>query len=452
MAEAKGEGGHPAGSARTQIESLIKEFIQEKNASIKFIPGKTKVQYSGPVVDEKEINALVGSILDGWFGVGKKAHEFEKKFAKAVSKKHGIVTNSGSSANLLAISALMSHNFDRRLSPGDEVIVPATLFPTVINPLLQNQLMPVIIDIDPETYNMDPELIEQAIGPKTKAIFVMHNLGNPCGMERIMEIAENHNLLVIEDNCDALGSVFKGKPSGSFGLMSTCSFYVAHHITMGEGGIVATDDDNLSEIIRSLRDWGRVCTCPVCVVAADPDARCPSRFKEKAEDLPEGYDIRYMYRELGYNLKPLEFQAAMGLVQLEKLEGFVEARRKNFEKLHDFFSNYSKHFTLPKASDGAEPSWFCFPLTVRPEAPFTRQEIIAWYEECNIETRLMFAGNIVRHPAYKDVEYRISGDLKHADRVVEGTFFLGVYPGIDDVKMAYILECSEKFLKEKSGQ
>ena len=275
MAPAEGKEA-TVDSIRTSISALIEKYMEKKSAQQVFAPGKTKVQYSGPVVDEREINALVASILDGWFGVGKKAHEFENKFAEEIGKKHGIVTNSGSSANLLAISALMSHNFEKRLKPGDEVIVPATLFPTVINPLLQNQLKPVIIDIDPKTYNMDAGLIEAALGPKTRAIFVMHNLGNPCEMDRIMEIAKKHNLLVIEDNCDALGSKYDGKPSGSFGIMSTCSFYVAHHITTGEGGMVATDDDELSEIVRSLRDWGRACVCPVCVVAKDPDARCPS--------------------------------------------------------------------------------------------------------------------------------------------------------------------------------
>jgi CDP-6-deoxy-D-xylo-4-hexulose-3-dehydrase len=431
---------------RTKIHELIKEFEAIKSSERLFVPGVTKIQYSGPSLDEMELLALVDSILDGWFGVGKRANLFEERFSKLIGRNFGILTNSGSSANLLAISALKSKRFEKQLVVGDEVIVPATAFPTTVNPIIQNNLKPVFVDVELGSYNIDVDQLEKSISPRTRAIFLLHNFGNPCQMKRILEIADKHNLYVIEDNCDALGAKYNGQYTGSFGIMSTCSFYVAHHITMGEGGIVLAHDETLAVILRSLRDWGRSCTCPVCVVVRDPNAKCSRRFEQQFESLPDGYDTRYVYEEIGYNLKPLEFQAAMGLVQLEKLSCFIAKRNENFAKLYNFFKKYEDFFILPVWETEAQPSWFSFPLTLQKKAPFTRQDIIKWYEKCNIETRLLFAGNIIRHPAYQGIPRRVVGDLKNADKIMADSFFLGVYPGIDDERMNFILQKTEEFL------
>jgi CDP-6-deoxy-D-xylo-4-hexulose-3-dehydrase len=433
-------------ATRTKIHELIREFQAIKNKERQFIPGVTKIQYSGPSFDDKELVALTDAILDGWFGVGKRANLFEEQFSKLIGQDFGILTNSGSSANLLAISALKSRQCEKRLVGGDEVIVPATAFPTTVNPIIQNNLRPVFVDVEVGKYNIDVDQLEKSISPKTRAIFLIHNLGNPCQMKRIMEIADKHNLLVIEDNCDALGAKYDDKYTGSFGIMSTCSFYVAHHITMGEGGIVLADNEKLATILRSLRDWGRSCTCPVCVVVRDPNAQCSKRFKRQLKFLPNGYDGRYLYEEIGYNLKPLEFQAAMGLVQLEKLSGFIAKRNANFAKLYEFFKKYEDFFILPIWEAEAQPSWFAFPLTLQERAPFNRQDIIKWYEKCNIETRLLFAGNLILHPAYESIPMRVVGDLKNANKIMNDSFFLGVYPGIDEEKMKFILEKTEEFL------
>jgi CDP-6-deoxy-D-xylo-4-hexulose-3-dehydrase len=431
---------------RTKIHELIRESEAIKSNKRQFSPGITKIQYSGPSLDDKEFVALVDAILDGWFGVGKRANLFEERFSRLIGKSFGILTNSGSSANLLAISALKSKRFEKRLVTGDEVVVPATAFPTTVNPIIQNNLKPVFVDVEVGTYNIDVDQLEKSISPRTRAIFILHNLGNPCQMKRILEIADKHNLCVIEDNCDALGAKYNGQYTGSFGVMSTCSFYVAHHITMGEGGIVLTDNEKLATILRSLRDWGRSCTCPVCVVIRDPNARCSKRFKQHFKSLPDGYDGRYVYEEIGYNLKPLEFQAAMGLVQLEKLPSFIAKRNENFAKLYDFFKKYEDLFILPAWEAEAQPSWFAFPLTLQERAPFNRQDIIKWYEKCNIETRLLFAGNLILHPAYEGLPIKVVGDLRNANKIMNDSFFLGVYPGIDEEKMNYILEKTEEFL------
>jgi len=433
-------------ATRTEIRELIREFVAIKSKERQFIPGVTKIQYSGPSFDDKELVALTDAILDRWFGVGKGANLFEERFSKLIGQNFGVLTNSGSSANLLAISALRSRRFEKRLMAGDEVIVPATAFPTTVNPIIQNNLKPVFVDVELGTYNIDVDQLDKGISPKTCAILLLHNLGNPCQMKRILEIADKHDLYVIEDNCDALGAKYDGKYTGSFGIMSTCSFHVAHHITMGEGGIVLTDDEKLSEILRSLRDWGRSCTCPVCVVAFNSNAKCPKRFEQQYKSLPNGYDSKYVTTEIGYNLKPLEFQAAMGLVQLERLSGFIVKRNENFAKLYDFFKKYEDFFTLPVWEAEAQPSWFAFPLTLQEGTPFSRQDILKWYEKWNIETRLIFAGNIVRHPAYNGIPVRVVGKLKNADKVMKDSFFLGVYPGIDEEKMNFILEKTEEFL------
>ncbi|MDP3731795.1 MAG: lipopolysaccharide biosynthesis protein RfbH [Candidatus Omnitrophota bacterium] len=404
----------------------------------RFIPYKTKIQYAGPFCDKKDINAMIQSIKKGWFGVGKSARKFEEEFARFLGVKEVIVVNSGSSANLLSLAAL---NFNH----GSEVITSACTFPTAFNPIIQNNLVPVVVDIKLDTYNIDPDLIEQAISDKTKALMLVHNLGNPCEMDKIMKIARKYDLTVIEDNCDALGSIYDGKLTGTFGDISTSSFYVAHHITMGEGGAVCTNDFRLAEKIRSLRDWGRACACKICVVALDRNSKCIKRHNTKRTGLPEGYDNRYSYTSIGYNLKPLDSQCAMGIEQLKRLDQFIKIRKNNFHQLYDFFRQYEDFFILPKWPDKSEPSWFAFPLSVRSDAPFERIEIIRFLEERNIETRLIFAGNIIRHPAYAKVKIRVCTSLDNADEVMRNSFFLGVWPGITAKMMEFIKDSIDEF-------
>lgn len=431
---------------REEIREKISQYLQEEKKERKFTAGKSKVQYAGIVYDETEVCAMVDAILDGWFGVGRNARSFEVELSDYLGAAEAVLANSGSSANLLAMAALMSREMPGHLNPGDEVITPATTFPTTINPVFQNGLKPVVVDVDLGTYNLTPQEIEEALSDRTRAIFLLHQLGNPCRMEEIMAIAKRHKLFVIEDNCDALGAKYNGKPTGTFGDISTLSFYVAHHISMGEGGAVVTNNRGLAKTVRSLRDWGRACSCPVCEVALNPHKRCERRFKQQIGILPQGYDTKYVYTNLGYNLKPLELQAAMGRVQLGRLEEFIRKRNKNFALLYELFSCYEEFFVLPRVEEGAEPSWFAFPLTIRDGAPFFRSELIQYLEESNIETRLLFAGNILRHPAYQGLSFRIVGSLPNAEKVMRDSFFLGVYPGIDEGRMDYIIKQVKGFM------
>ena len=431
---------------RQSIDELLKRFIEVRSKNDLFVPGKDKVQYSGPIYGDEELRTVVQTILDGWFGVGKNARKFEEAFTSYLGVHDTIVTNSGSSANLIALSALRSNQFSHRLEAGDEVITQSLTFPTTFNPIVQNGLKPVLVDVDLGTYNPNLDQIEEAISHRTRAIVLLHQLGNPNPMDRIMEIAEKNNLVVIEDACDSLGSRYDGRLVGSFGVMATFSFYVAHHITMGEGGAVVTNDRRLSLICRSLRDWGRACACPVCEVVIDPNKPCP--HKTKAGVLPEGYDIRYVYTNIGYNLKPMEFQTAMGSVQLKKLSDFIRQRNNNFKKLYETFVPYETFFILPKSLPKSKPAWFAFPLTIREGAPFGRQEILQYFEECNIETRLFFAGNIIRHPAYLGLNFRTVSGLENSDKILRDGFFLGIYPGITDEKMDYVIDRIHAFMKK----
>lgn len=406
-----------------------------------FVPYKTKVQYSGPFYDSKETGAMIRAIKKGWFGVGEYARKFEEGFSEFLGVKETIVVNSGSSANLLSLAAL---NLER----GSEVITSACTFPTAFNPIIQNNLVPVVVDIKLGTYNINPGLIEKAISKKTKALMVVHNLGNPCEMDEIMRIAGKYGLAVIEDNCDALGSTYDKKLTGTFGEVSTCSFYVAHHITMGEGGAVCTDNFRLVEKIRSLRDWGRACTCKICSVALDRNSKCTKRHNTKISGLPVGYDNRYSYQTIGYNLKPLDFQCAMGIEQLKKLPDFIRIRKKNFYQFYNFFKRYEDLFILPEWSDKSDPSWFAFPIAVRSRAPFERIEIIKFLEERNIETRLIFAGNIIRHPAYAKAKIRVCGNLDNSDGVLRSSFFLGVWPGMTEEMVEFIKESVNEFISK----
>lgn len=426
---------------RQEIREKLIKYIGSKRKE-KFIPGKHKVQYTGPIYDGKEVVAFVDSFLDGWFGVGKKSFEFENKLTKYIGANSGVLTNSGSSANLLAVSALKSKQFPAPLKNGDEIITAATTFPTTVNPIIQNNLKPVFIDAELGTYNATIDMVREAINKKTRAIFITHTLGNPYEMDALMDLMHDKKLILLEDNCDALGAEYGGKKCGSFGLMSTFSFYVAHHITMGEGGAVLLRDSKLDPIIRSLRDWGRACTCKKCKVIENPNFQCDLRYQL------EKYDGRYLYTNIGYNLKPLEFQAAFGLEQLKKLPNFLKAREKNFKELHKEFKKYEDLFILPKSLPKAKPAWFSFPITIRKDAGFERESLIKFLEAKNIESRFLFAGNILRHPGYKNINYRISGRLVNSDFIMYNSLFLGVYPGMNKDKIEYIKESMDEFVSK----
>lgn len=433
---------------KQEIFNKVIEYYSLRKKEDIFIPGKSKVHFAGRVYDHKELVTMVDSVLEFWLTLGNYDKLFKNEFSKFLGIDHVILANSGSSANLLAISSLKSDQLESPLKNGDEIITPAVTFPTTLNPILQNNLTPVFMDVEPGTYNINAGELSKAISDRTRAIFIPHTLGNPNEMDVIMECAEENDLYVIEDTCDALGSKYNGKFLGTVGDIGTFSFYPAHHITMGEGGAVATDNDNLSSIIHSMRDWGRACTCPECILVKDPNAKCMQRFSYKSDKLPESYDKKYTYINIGYNLKPTDIQAALGYEQLKKFPEFMQKRQENFNILYEEFANYEDNFILPYALPKAEPSWFCFPLTVKAEARFNRAEIIKYLEKNNIETRLLFAGNILNQPAYKDIKYRKMGNLPNTDLVMKNTFFIGVYPGIDDEKMNYVIEKVNTFMRQ----
>lgn len=410
-----------------------------------FIPGETHIQYAGRVYDAEEMKALVDSALDFWLTAGRYTKQFEEEFARLLGVKHCILTNSGSSANLLAISALTSPKLgERRLKSGDEVITTACAFPTTVNPIIQNNLIPVFLDVDVSTYNIKTEKLENAISTKTKAIFLAHTLGNPFNLDDVLSVCKKHNLWLIEDNSDALGSKYNGRYTGTFGHIATFSFYPAHHITMGEGGALVTNDIQLKRIIESFRDWGRDCWCePGC------DNTCGKRFGWKLGTLPYGYDHKYIYSHIGYNLKLTDMQAAIGVEQLKKLPGFVKARKRNFKLLYMGLKKYEKYFILPTATPKSDPSWFGFLITVKDDAGFTRDEIVQHLEKNKIATRMLFAGNITRQPAYEKVPYRIYGNLENTDRIMSNTFWIGVYPGLTEEMVEYIMDKIDEFINQR---
>jgi len=427
---------------RKEIFDKVKELYILREDHEKFIPGETRINYAGRVYDEKEIISLVDASLDFWLTAGRYAKQFEEELGELLGVKYCLLTNSGSSANLLAMSALTSPKLeDKRLEWGDEVITTACGFPTTVNPIVQNNLIPVFIDVDLGTYNIQADKIEEAITEKTKAIFIAHTLGNPAKLDKIIEIVKNYDLWFIEDNCDALGSKYNGNYTGTFGHVSTCSFYPAHHITMGEGGAVLTNDPLLKRIIASFRDWGRDCWCE-----PGHDNTCGKRFGWKLGDLPFGYDHKYIYSHIGYNLKLTDMQAAVGVEQLKKLPSFIDARKKNFKLLYEGLKKHEKYFILPEVEKDADPSWFGFLLTVREGAEFTKSDIVKYLENNKIATRMLFAGNIIRHPSFKDVNYRIYGDLTNTDRIMHDTFWVGVYPGLTYEMINYILTVFDKFI------
>ncbi len=428
---------------RQEISARVEEIYRLRKSEEKFIPGKTKVNYSGRVFDEKEMVAVVDSVIDFWLTLGIRGREFCEEFRNYLGLKHCLVTNSGSSSNLAAISALCSPIIVNPMKAGDEVITTAMTFPTTLNPIIQNRLIPVFIDIEEDTYNIDASKIEGAITDKTRAIVFAHTLGNPAEMDKIMEIAKKYNLYVVEDTCDALDSYYDGKKCGSFGDFSTYSFYAAHHMTMGEGGAICTNSLELYRAALSIRDWGRACYCQTG--EANPMGACGHRFDFKFGDLPEGYDHKYVYNNIGYNLKPLDIQCAMGIEQLKKLPQFTEARKKNFKVLYECFKKYQDKFILPRVLPKADPSWFAIPITVREDAGFSKRDFVTFLESKLIETRMLFAGNILKQPGYRDIDCRIVGELKNTDQVMERTFFLGVYPGLTEEKLDYMVKCIDEY-------
>ncbi len=436
-----------------KIDEILRKMafrIVEKHHAIvhhkskEIVLGKTVLPCSGRVYDAEEMKRLVDTAFDFWLTTGRFAKEFEKTFAKFLGIRHCLLTNSGSSANLLALSALTSPKLgERRLKPGDEVIAVACAFPATVSPILQNSLVPVFLDVNLGTYNIQADKIEKALSGKTKAIFLAHTLGNPFNLDQIMSIAQKYKLWVIEDNCDALGSQYNGKYTGTFGDIATFSFYPAHHITMGEGGAVITNDTRLKQLIESFRDWGRDCWC-------EPGHAntCNNRFGWKLGELPKGYDHKYIYSHIGYNLKATDMQAAVGLEQLKKLPSFINSRKRNFKLLYDGLRKYEKYFILPQIELGADPSWFGFLLTVRQEAGFTKNEIVQYLENNKISTRMLFAGNLIKQPCFDNVNYRIYGNLENTDFVMNNTFWVGVYPGLSENEISYILECFHKFFEK----
>jgi len=429
---------------RRRILKLVAEHYRQAHAVRPFTPGETRVHYASRVYDARELMAAVDACLDFWLSAGPNAAAFERRLAETVGVRHALLVNSGSSANLVAVSALRSRRLERPLEPGDEVITPAAAFPTTVAPIVQSGLVPVFVDCQLGTYNLDPEQLEPALAERTRALFFAHTLGNPVDMERVMAFARAHDLYVIEDACDALGSAYDGQMVGSFGDLATLSFYPAHHITTGEGGAVLTNDPQLARIAQSLRDWGRDCHC---THESPPEGACGRRFEWLIPGLDEPYDHRYLYSEIGYNLKMTDIQAAIGLAQLDKLPDFVVARKRNFARLYEALRPYEEFLILPSWSERADPSWFAFPITVRPGAPFTRHDLTGWLEERNVETRFLFAGNITRQPGYRHIQHRTVGDLPNSDVVMRSTFFVGVYPGLDDARLAYMQEAFDGFLR-----
>ena len=428
---------------RNQIFQKVKELYTLKFADNTFIPGKTPVRYAGRVFDERELVNLVDASLDFWLTAGRYAEEFEYRFAEYFNVSDAILVNSGSSANLIALSTLTSRKLgDKRLKPGDEIITVAAGFPVTIAPIIQNGLIPVFVDVDIGTYNAIPEQIEEAISSKSKAIFLAHTLGNPFDLDRVTKIVKKHNLWLIEDNCDAVGSTYNQKLTGTFGHLATVSFYPAHHMTLGEGGCVITNDDELARITRSFRDWGRDCYC-----GPGENNTCGKRFSQTFGTLPRGYDHKYVYTEVGYNLKVTDMQAAVGVAQLDKLEWFTQKRKENFNKLHQGLKSFENKIILPQPTLNSDPSWFGLLITVRNDVGFTRNDLTGFLEQNKIETRNLFAGNLIRQPAFHNKPMRKISNLINTDFIMHNTFFIGVYPGINDVQIEYILKVFKKFFQ-----
>ena len=427
---------------RQQILNLTAEYFAEAFPDREFVPGLSPVPVSGKVIDGGDLSAVVDSALDNWFTTGRFAEEFERKLARFVGVRSASLVNSGSSANLLALSALTSPKLgDRRLKPGDEVITVAAGFPTTVNPILQNRLVPVFVDVILPSYEIDVSQLEAAGSQKTKAVMIAHTLGNVFDLDAVRAFVKKYNLWLIEDCCDALGSTWKGRNVGTFGDIATVSFYPAHHITMGEGGAVLTDKPNLQVLIESFRDWGRDCWC-------DPgkENTCGKRYDWQLGELPCGYDHKYTYSHIGYNLKATDMQAALGASQIDRLPHFIERRRDNFRYLHSALKPLHDVLLLPEATPGSDPSWFGFPIAVRRDAPFKREDLIRSLDAKKIHTRLLFGGNLLRQPAYDGCEHRVIGSLPNTDFVMNQVFWLGVYPGLTKQMLDYVASAVTEFV------
>ena len=426
---------------RQEIRKLVELYAQTALSVKPFVAGESFIPAAGKIVGTRELQWMVDAVLDGWLTTGRFNGEFEKKLAAFLGVKHLITVNSGSSANLVAFNTLTSPRLgERAIKKGDEVIGVAAAFPTTVNPIVQFGAVPVFVDVDMKTLNIDPDLIEAAITPKTKAIMLAHTLGNPFDLDRVKAVCEKHNLWLIEDCCDALGSRYDGKLVGTFGDIATLSFYPAHHITMGEGGGVFTNNPQLKKIAESFRDWGRDCYCaPGC------DNTCGKRFDQKFGTLPQGYDHKYVYAHLGYNLKITDMQAACGLAQLERVQEFIDSRKRNFKLLQKRLHHLSDYIEIAAVTPKGDPSWFGLPVTLKEGTGVNRVDLLEFLDQNKIGTRLLFAGNLTRQPYFQDIEYRVVGELANTDRVMNQTFWLGIYPGLGQEHFNYVIEKIQKF-------
>jgi len=427
-----------------KLIDAIKEIARAKTTKI-IVPGESYIPVTGKVLDEDDILLGVDSMLDAWLTAGRFSDEFERKLASYMGSRFSFLVNSGSSANLLAFYALTSPKLgERAIRPGDEIITVAAGFPSTINPMLQFGCIPVFLDIDIPSYNIKADQIESAITPKTKAIMLAHTLGNPFNLDIVMQVAKKYNLWVIEDDCDSLGATFNGKKTGTFGDLATLSFYPAHHITMGEGGAVLINNAKLKKIAESFRDWGRDCWCP-----PGKDNTCGERYCQKLGDLPEGYDHKYTYSHIGFNLKATDMQAALGLSQLKKADYFIEKRRINHKLIYKNLKPFEEHFILPESTFNSDPSWFGFMLTIRDGSKINRNDLVEYLEKNKIGTRLLFGGNLTKQPAYKNSNYRILNSLENTDKVMNDGFWLGVWPGLNEEHYDYIVEKINLFISMK---
>ena len=430
-----------ANELRQEILDLVRQYSRVKFAKKPFDPGHSLLHYAGRVFDEQELVNLVDASLDFYLTTNRFAEEFEAEFADYFNLSNALLVNSGSSANLIALTSLTSPQLgERALKPGDEVLTVAAGFPTTVAPIVQNQLVPVFVDVNLGDYTAIPERLQKAISPKTRAIFMAHTLGVPFNLDVVMDLAAENDLWVIEDNCDALGSRYRGQLTGTFGHIATVSFYPAHHITMGEGGCVITDDDQLARIARSFRDWGRDCYC-----AGGESNTCGKRFSQQFGSLPPGFDHKYVYSHIGYNLKLTDMQAAIGCAQLEKLDKFIQKRKENYRKIYQMLTPYADRLILHIAPEHSDPSWFSFVITVRDEVEFSRNELTLFLENNHIETRNLFSGNLLRHPAFEHIERRVVGGLENTDKIMNDSFFIGVYPGIGEVELDYLDSTFQRF-------
>jgi CDP-6-deoxy-D-xylo-4-hexulose-3-dehydrase len=436
-----------ASVSRDDILAAVRGYAQGSLVPAPFVPGETTVPVSGKVLDAEDIACLVDSSLDGWLTSGRFTAEFQRALAQYVGARSATFVNSGSSANLAALSALTSPKIGpRRLRPGDEVLTVAAGFPTTVNPILQNGLKPVFVDVEIGTYDAVAEQLREAVGPRTRAIMMAHTLGNPFDLDTVTELCREHDLWLVEDSCDALGSTYRGQRTGSFGDTATVSFYPAHHITTGEGGAVFTKSPLIRRQVESFRDWGRDCYCET-----GKDDTCGKRFQWQLGDLPKGYDHKYTYSHIGYNLKATDMQAALGVSQLRKIDTFVERRNQNFDLLHKLLDGV-EGLILPRATEHSQPSWFGFPITLEPGYPVDREDLLRHLDAKKIGTRLVFAGNLLRQPAYRGIDARVVGDLRASDVVMTRSFWLGVYPGLTEPMLEYVAEVLTGYLRDRAGK